>query len=377
MSQCKCGVAWDSMLYGKTCAVCNEQRPSETTKFPDPLIINFPKAQKEELKVSLLDCVQLLAAVRREEIYSEMEAIDIDQNASFDETLSILAKNHNRMYSEPLINGIGLSLHDLLQKLPSVITNELDDSSKKNIIGLKKRLISTEIENTLNEGMSGKIEEKLSSALTKLISKKINAMMAEHQAKEFDVSTPVTWDFKFSPLPIRPMKSVAITMDISSSTSSDYSQITYPSKFHEVEHGKRQSGRTVRMLVGAINASLAGNAVYILCTRDSIPYTRNLAHKICRTNGFVLPISIKFETIGSLGAPNINWHNKSLNGAHSNCQLFIDHNVYVEKFGHVLEGYHAYDGEKPKNLEEVKLNLPKERQMNTPIKNIDKWKDFF
>ncbi|WP_417212074.1 hypothetical protein [Acinetobacter venetianus] len=132
-------------------------------------------------------------------------------------------------------------------------------------------------------------------------------------------------------------------------------QKTLKNGFVKFEDANRQSGRTARMLVDAINAAMEGKAVYILCVREAILYTKNIATKICEAHNIELPKTIKFETVNSIGSNNIDWHHKRLIGAHQNCQLFIDHTVYTINFFHLLEGYHEYDGEAPTSFLDLQL----------------------
>lgn len=132
-------------------------------------------------------------------------------------------------------------------------------------------------------------------------------------------------------------------------------QNTLNNGFVKFETQNRQSGRTARMLVDAINAAMEGHAVYVVCLKQAIPYTRKLAADICKAHNIELPVTIKYETLESVGERNIDWRLKCLHGAHSNCKLFIDHAVYMVKFHDYMEGYHAYDGERPKDFHDLQL----------------------
>lgn len=122
-------------------------------------------------------------------------------------------------------------------------------------------------------------------------------------------------------------------------------------KAYLVENSKRQTGRTTRMLKKALEADQAGKAVYVLCLKEAIPYTKNLLLKVVKDDslskgdslGHKLFNNIKIESLVSIGERNIDWKNKSIYGAHSNCQLFIDHAVYSQMFSHVMNGYCEYD----------------------------------
>ncbi|WP_151765773.1 hypothetical protein [Acinetobacter colistiniresistens] len=126
-------------------------------------------------------------------------------------------------------------------------------------------------------------------------------------------------------------------------------------KFYQIEENKRQTGRTARMLVDAINAAMEGRAVYVLCPREAILYTKDIAAKICKAHKIQMPETIKFESLQSIGEHNINWKDKKLMRAHPNCKLFIDHHIYTQLFGHILDGYHEYDGEGPRNFMDLQL----------------------
>lgn len=143
------------------------------------------------------------------------------------------------------------------------------------------------------------------------------------------------------------------------------------SQLHKLENSNRQSGRTTRMLVDALNSAMSGRTVYILCTKESIGHTRKLAQNICEYKAISYPEGIKFETIESIGERNIDWFKRSLIHAHPNCQLFIDHFVYTIKYGHILEGYHAYDREGPISFAEMKLDSSKEIKPKIDLEDIE------
>lgn len=107
----------------------------------------------------------------------------------------------------------------------------------------------------------------------------------------------------------------------------------------------RQSGRTTRMLEEAIQKHKEGRAVYILVHDEKYGNSLKKDFEIlCRKSGLLcMPQSIKFETVESLGFNNINWQDKKLHHAHSNCKLLIDHHVYAKYFSFAIEGFHEYD----------------------------------
>lgn len=112
-----------------------------------------------------------------------------------------------------------------------------------------------------------------------------------------------------------------------------------------IEMHARGSGRTTRMIEAALRSHQVDRcAVYILCHDERVKREiERLAMVICHKKGIVLPSSIKFETVESLGFHNINWKEKKLNSAHPNCELFVDHHVYAKYFGFAVEGFHEYD----------------------------------
>ena len=107
----------------------------------------------------------------------------------------------------------------------------------------------------------------------------------------------------------------------------------------------RGSGRTTRMIEEALRKQEEGRAVYILMHNMRMKRELELlAMRICRAQGKVLPSSIKFETVESLGGTrHIDWKNKTIHGAHPNCALIIDHHVWATHFGFAIEGFHEYD----------------------------------
>lgn len=111
----------------------------------------------------------------------------------------------------------------------------------------------------------------------------------------------------------------------------------------------RRSGRSTRLVRAAIAAIHQGHAVYILCTNK--PYMRQLVEQVNRSDMCYLTKEPKYETLESIGRDNIDWKNTKIIGAHSNCKLFIDHQVYEELFNHLIDGYHAYDGQVSVNLD--------------------------
>lgn len=108
----------------------------------------------------------------------------------------------------------------------------------------------------------------------------------------------------------------------------------------------RGSGRTTRMIEEALRNDAEGEAVCILCHDNNFKReAERLAMLICKQKGVVLPSSIKFETVESLGFSNINWERKKLYHAHSNHKLIVDHHVYAKYFGFAIEGFHQYDNQ--------------------------------
>ena len=112
-----------------------------------------------------------------------------------------------------------------------------------------------------------------------------------------------------------------------------------------IEIHARGSGRTTRMIEEALRKQEEGRAVYILCHDNNFKReAQRLAMLICKQKGVVLPSSIKFETVESLGGTHhIDWKNKTIHGAHPNCALIIDHHVWATNFGFAIDGFHEYD----------------------------------
>lgn len=111
----------------------------------------------------------------------------------------------------------------------------------------------------------------------------------------------------------------------------------------------RRSGRSTRLVRAAIEAIQNGRAVYILCTNKE--HMKSLVEQVNRAEMRYLTIQPKYETLESIGIENIDWKTTQIIGAHPNCKLFIDHQVYEQLFSHFINGYHAYDGQVAVNTE--------------------------
>ena len=108
----------------------------------------------------------------------------------------------------------------------------------------------------------------------------------------------------------------------------------------------RQSGRTTRMLKQALDALVKDHAVYILSADETrAHHLKERFRQVCQQSNYLVASTPKFETLRSIGQENIDWVNTRIHRAHSNCRLFIDHHVYEHVFGHLINGYHAYDSQ--------------------------------
>jgi hypothetical protein len=105
----------------------------------------------------------------------------------------------------------------------------------------------------------------------------------------------------------------------------------------------RKTGRTIRMIREAVDLSLMGNTVFVLCTENSISSVQKLMFDYCVNNCPIEPGPFRFHTVQSLGMQNIDWHSQRLVGAPFKTELVIDHHVWAEQFGFAINGYHEYD----------------------------------
>lgn len=107
----------------------------------------------------------------------------------------------------------------------------------------------------------------------------------------------------------------------------------------------RQSGRTSRMLIKALDLVKKGHMVYVLCTPESINHLRKQATDLYDSMGVenIVGVHVKLETLKSLGEENVDLHHLKLKYSHPNCRLLADHFFYEYYFAHIINGYHEWD----------------------------------
>lgn len=101
----------------------------------------------------------------------------------------------------------------------------------------------------------------------------------------------------------------------------------------KVRKGKRQTGRTTRMVQKAHELDLQGRVVYIVALHDDQHRIEGLVGE--STTG------IKVETLGSLRTYDL--EACVLHGAHPNCVVLVDHSVIEHRFEAMLKELHRYD----------------------------------
>lgn len=100
----------------------------------------------------------------------------------------------------------------------------------------------------------------------------------------------------------------------------------------------RRTGRTTRMLEDAMAMARNGRAVYVIgATKHHADMLRGVAGPAADQLG------IKFEAARESGLGNMDWETMSLQGAHPNCAVLVDHYAIESKFAAVLEMLHRYD----------------------------------
>lgn len=103
---------------------------------------------------------------------------------------------------------------------------------------------------------------------------------------------------------------------------------------------RRRTGRTTRMLEDAMGLARNGRAVYVIgATKRHADMLKGIAGPEADRLG------IKFETARERGLGNMDWETMSLQGAHPNCVVLVDHYAIESKFAAVLEMLHRYDAE--------------------------------
>ncbi|WP_151765771.1 hypothetical protein [Acinetobacter colistiniresistens] len=78
MNQCKCGVAWDSMLYGNTCGRCGEERPVMYAK-------SVPSTDIPFVESLVSDRIKTIMGQRQEirELHESIDAIFTGPNSDY------------------------------------------------------------------------------------------------------------------------------------------------------------------------------------------------------------------------------------------------------------------------------------------------------
>jgi hypothetical protein len=116
----------------------------------------------------------------------------------------------------------------------------------------------------------------------------------------------------------------------------------HPGK-HYTHKVARKTGRTRRMIEDALDLAAMGNTVFVLCSKINILDIKRKMFELCHERGYPIPGPFRFNTVDTLGIQNIDWHNQRLVGAPFKTELVIDHQVWAEQFGFVINGYHEYD----------------------------------
>lgn len=98
----------------------------------------------------------------------------------------------------------------------------------------------------------------------------------------------------------------------------------------------KRTGRTTRMLKEAEAAALKGEAVYVVGATKQ--HTEDMKKIFGKQKAEEL--GIKFETFKTV---DVNWIDRSLQNAHPNCKVLVDHYAIESHFAPILEELHRYD----------------------------------
>jgi len=98
--------------------------------------------------------------------------------------------------------------------------------------------------------------------------------------------------------------------------------------------GKRQTGRTRRMVAKAVELAREGRAVYIMTVDQR--YATDIRSMLPDE-----PLGIKVE--GCASVSNFDFDELRLRGAHPNCTVLVDHAAIEARYGKVLNEWLRYD----------------------------------
>lgn len=105
----------------------------------------------------------------------------------------------------------------------------------------------------------------------------------------------------------------------------------------------RQTGRTTRMLLDAVEASKSGKEVYVLISNhDFLQKIFVLANEV-GIKDYIKNSSIKIRVISSNHNDDWDWDSYRLLGVGDETAVFVDHIVIERKYEKILSELHKYD----------------------------------
>lgn len=110
--------------------------------------------------------------------------------------------------------------------------------------------------------------------------------------------------------------------------------------FDEMKHAR--SGRTTRMLQEAIQLSLARRAVYVVGLNAA--HARVLAQRLEELNP---PEGHGIQFGDANMIRTLDWYTLTLDRAHPNCVVLVDHAVIEQRYRAVLRMLHRFDADEP------------------------------
>lgn len=108
-------------------------------------------------------------------------------------------------------------------------------------------------------------------------------------------------------------------------------------------YDKRYSGRTTRLLQQAMKLQTQGKQVLIVASNSGKMTIEKHLFDLCAKYGMKCPREIEVKSLGQVGAETIDWRKKRLKHFSGNLVLLIDHEAYMQHYGHILDGFHEYD----------------------------------
>lgn len=109
-------------------------------------------------------------------------------------------------------------------------------------------------------------------------------------------------------------------------------------------YDKRFSGRSTRLIQQAFSLQSQGKQVLIVTANGSKQIIeKRMIDLSCEYGMGCPPREIEVKSLNQVGTEAIDWRKKRLKHFSGNLVLLIDHEAYMQHYGHILDGFHEYD----------------------------------